>query len=111
MNATIQETKTFDRNGGEDRSEPVNITSYALLTMMVARVTGCEPGGFVHTFGDAHLYLDHLDQADRQLAREPLPLPRVHLHGERRPLLDFRYEDVELLDYRHHTAIPAPVSV
>ena len=90
---------------------PFNIASYALLTMMVARVTGYEPGEFVHTFGDVHLYLNHLDQADRQLAREPLPLPRVHLHGERRSILDFRYEDVELLDYRHHPAIPAPVAV
>lgn len=85
--------------------------SYALLTMMVARVTGHEPGELVHTFGDVHLYLNHLDQADRQLVREPLPLPRVRLHGERRSLLDFRYEDVELLDCRHHPAIPAPVSV
>ena len=76
-----------------------------------ARVAGCEPGEFVYTFGDVHLYLNHLDQADRQLAREPLPLPRVHLHGERRSLLDFRYEDVELLDYRHHPASSAPVSV
>ena len=90
---------------------PFNIASYALLTMMVARVTGYEPGEFVHAFGDVHLYLNHLDQADRQLAREPFPLPRVRLHGERPSLLDFRYEDVELLDYRHHPAIPAPVSV
>ena len=90
---------------------PFNIASYALLTMMVARVTGYEPGEFVHTFGDVHLYRNHLQQADRQLAREPLPLPRVRLHGERRSLLDFRYEDVELLDYRHHPGIPAPISV
>jgi thymidylate synthase len=111
MKISTGRIKTFDRSGGEDRSKPFNIASYALLTMMVARVTGCEPGEFVYTFGDVHLYLNHLDQADRQLAREPFPLPRVHLHGERRSLLDFRYEDVELLDYRHHPAIPAPVSV
>lgn len=101
----------FDRSGGVDHSKPFNVASYALLTMMVARVTGYEPGEFVHTFGDVHLYLDHLDQADRQLAREPFPLPQVRLHGEGRSLLDFRYEDIELLDYRHHPAISAPVSV
>ena len=111
MKTSIEKIRTFDRSGGEDRSKPFNIASYALLTMMVARVTGYEPGEFVHTFGDVHLYLNHLQQADRQLAREPLPLPRVRLHGERRSLLDFRYEDVELLDYRHHPGIPAPVSV
>ena len=71
--------------------------------MMVVRVTGCEPGirELVHIFGDLHLYLNHLDQADRQLAREPLPLPRVGLHRDRR----------SVLDYRHHPATPAPVSV
>ena len=107
-----KKTKTFDRNGGEDRSEPFNIASYPLLTMMVARVTGHEPGEFVHTFGDVHLYLNHLDQADRQLAREAAPPPAGSPpRGSGRSLLDFRYEDVELLDYRHHPAIPAPVSV
>ena len=90
---------------------PFNIASYALLTMMVARVTGHEPGELVHTFGDLHLYLNHLEQADRQLTRDPLPLPRVRLNGSRRSLLDYRYEDIELIDYRHHPAIPAPVSV
>ncbi len=90
---------------------PFNVASYSLLTMMVAKVTGYEPGELVHTFGDVHLYLDHLEQAERQLAREPLPLPRLRLHGEPRSLLEYRYEDVELLDYRPHPAIPAPVSV
>ena len=100
-----------DIGGEEDHGKPVNIASYTLLTMMVERVTGHEPGEFVHTFGDVHLYLNHLDQADRQLAREPLPLPQVRLHAERCSLLDFRYEDIELRDSRHHPAIPAPVSV
>ena len=100
----------FDRSGGVDRSKPFNIAPYALLTMMVARVTDCKPGEFVHTFGDVHLYRNHFQPADRQLAREPLPLPRVRLLGERRSLFDFRYADVELLDYRHHPGIPAPVS-
>ena len=84
---------------------------YSRLTMMVARVAGYRPGEFVHTCGDLHLYPIHLKQADRQLARDPLPLPRVCLHGDRRSLLDYLYEDVERLDYRPHPAIPAPASV
>ena len=94
-----------------DYGKPFDFASYVPPAMMVARVTGCEPGEFVRAFGDVHFCLNHLDQADRQPRHEPLPLPRVRLHGERRSLLDFRYEDVELLDYRHHPAIPAPVSV
>lgn len=90
---------------------PINIASYSLLTMMVARISGYEPGEFVHTFGDAHLYLNHLDQADLQLAREPYPLPRVRLRRTPASLFDFRYEDIELLDYRCHPAIRAAVSV
>lgn len=90
---------------------PFNVASYSLLTMMVAKVTGYEPGEFVHTFGDVHLYSNHLRQAEEQLARKPFPLPRVRLRRAPRSLLEYRYEDVELLDYRHHPAIPAPVSV
>ena len=110
MTKTPLNAKIFDRCGGEEHRKRFNVGSYARLTMMVARVTGCEPAEFVHTFGDAHLYLDHLKQADRRLARDPIALPRVRLHGERRSLFDFRCEDVELLDYRHHPAVPAPVS-
>ena len=98
----------FDRSGGVDRSKPFNIAPYALLTMMVARVTDCKPGEFMHTLGDVHLYRNHFKPADRQPAREPLP--RVRLLGERCSLLDVRYADAELLDYRHHPGIPAPVS-
>ncbi|MEX0374634.1 thymidylate synthase [Spiribacter pallidus] len=90
---------------------PFNIASYALLTHMVAQVTGLEPGEFVHTFGDAHLYLNHLEQADRQLAREPLPLPRLKLNPEVDSLFDFRFEDIELVGYEAHPHIPAPVAV
>ena len=78
--------------------------------MMVARVAGYRPGEFVHTFGDLHLYPSHLEQADRRLARDSLPLARVCLHGDRRWLLDYRHEDVERLVYRPHPALPAPVS-
>ncbi len=90
---------------------PFNIASYALLTMMVAQVTGLEPGEFVHTFGDAHLYLNHLEQARLQLTREPFPPPRMRLNPEVKDLFAFRYEDFELLDYQAHPHIKAPVAV
>ncbi len=90
---------------------PFNIASYALLTTMVAHVTGYEPGEFVHTLGDAHLYLNHLEQVDTQLEREPYPLPRLELRRAVDSILDFRYEDFELVGYRHHPAIRAPIAV
>lgn len=90
---------------------PFNIASYALLTMMVAQVTDLEPGDFVHTFGDAHIYSNHVDQVDEQLGREPYPLPTMHLNPERRALEDFVYEDFELRDYRAHPVIRAPIAV
>ncbi len=90
---------------------PFNIASYALLTLMVAQVTGYVPGEFIHTFGDAHLYLNHLDQADIQLQREPRPLPRMTLNPDIRNLFDFVYEDFELEDYDPHPHIKAAVSV
>lgn len=90
---------------------PFNIASYALLTLMVAQACDLEPGDFVHSFGDVHIYLNHLEQVDRQLGREPYPLPRVRLNPEVRDLFAFRYEDIEFLEYRHHPAIPAPVAI
>ena len=90
---------------------PFNIASYALLTMMVAQVTGLRPGAFVHTFGDAHLYLNHLEQADLQLSRAPRPLPRLELNPEVRSIFDFVYDDVRLHDYDPHPHIKAEVSV
>ena len=90
---------------------PFNIASYALLTMMVARVTGLEPGEFVHTLGDAHLYLNHLEQADTQLAREPFPLPRMELGPGVESIFDFTYDDFRLVGYEHHPAIRAPIAV
>jgi thymidylate synthase len=90
---------------------PFNIASYALLTMMVAQVCGLRPAEFVHTFGDLHLYSNHLDQARLQLSREPRPLPRMALNPEARDLFAFRFEDFELSGYDPHPAIKAPIAV
>jgi thymidylate synthase len=90
---------------------PFNIASYALLTMMTAQVTGCTPGDFVITLGDAHLYLNHVDQAREQLAREPRDLPRMKLNPAVRDLFEFRYEDFSLDLYDPHPAIRAPIAV
>lgn len=90
---------------------PFNIASYALLTMMVAQATGLKPGEFVHTFGDAHLYLNHLDQAREQLSREPRPLPVMRLDPSVRDLFAFRYGDFTLEGYDPHPAIKAPIAV
>lgn len=90
---------------------PFNIASYALLTMMVAQVAGLEPGDFVHTFGDAHLYLNHLDQVELQLSREPKALPRMSINPAVKDIFAFRFEDFELTDYDPHPHIKAPVAV
>ena len=90
---------------------PFNIASYALLTLMVAQVCGLKPGDFVHTFGDTHLYLNHLDQAREQLARAPRSLPTMKLNPAVRDLFQFKYEDFTLENYDPHPAIKAPVAV
>ena len=90
---------------------PFNIASYALLTMMVAQVTGLQPGDFVHTLGDAHLYVNHLQQADEQLTREPRPLPTMWLNPDVTDLFAFTFEDFELRDYNPHPHIAAPIAV
>lgn len=90
---------------------PFNIASYALLTLMVAQVTGLEPGDFIHTFGDAHLYLNHLEQADEQLGRETRALPRMEINPEVGSLFDFVYDDFTLTAYDPHPHIRAAVSV
>ncbi len=90
---------------------PFNIASYAALTLMVAQVTGLKPGDFVHTFGDAHLYLNHLEQADLQLSRTPRPLPRLEINSDVRSIFDFTFDDFKLVEYDPHPHIKAPVAV
>jgi len=90
---------------------PFNIASYTLLTMMVAQATGYQPGEFIHTLGDAHLYLNHLEQAEQQLARQPYPLPQMKLNPDVQSIFEFRYEDFELAGYQSHPRIAAPIAV
>jgi thymidylate synthase len=90
---------------------PFNIASYALLTILMAASTGLQPGDFVHTLGDAHLYTNHFEQAREQLSRAPRPLPKLVLKTQRDNILDYRFEDIELVGYDPHPHIPAPVAV
>ena len=90
---------------------PFNIASYALLTMMMAQVLGLKPGDFVHTFGDAHLYANHMDQVELQLQRSPLVLPTMTINPSVDDLFAFKYDDFELQDYQHHPHIAAPIAV
>ena len=90
---------------------PFNIASYALLTMMVAQVTGLKPGDFVHTFGDAHIYNNHFDQVNLQLSRTPFPLPQLKINPDVKSIFDFKYDDFELVNYQSHPHIKGEVSV
>jgi len=101
----------YQRSADAFLGVPFNIASYALLTMMIAHVVGLKPGDFVHTLGDAHIYMNHLEQVKTQLSREVFPLPVMLINQRRKDLFEFVYEDFELQNYRHHPAIRAPISV
>jgi thymidylate synthase len=90
---------------------PFNIASYALLTLMVAQVTGLQPGDFVHTFGDVHIYSNHIEQVKLQLTREPFPLPQIKINPDVKSIFDFKFDDFELLNYQAHPHIKGEVAV
>jgi thymidylate synthase len=90
---------------------PFNISSYALLTMMMAQVTGLKPGEFVHTLGDAHIYLNHIEQCKLQLTREPFPLPEMRINPDVKDIFGFQFSDFELVNYQAHPHIKGAISV
>jgi thymidylate synthase len=101
----------YQRSGDTFLGIPFNIASYALLTHMIAHVTGLQPGEFVHTIGDAHLYLNHIDQVKLQLTRNPLPLPTLELNPEVRSIFDFTFQDIKILNYQAHPNIKGAIAV
>ena len=101
----------YQRSADTFLGVPFNIASYALLTMMVAQVCGLQPGEFVHTLGDAHIYLNHIEQVELQLSREPRPLPRMDVNPEVKDIFGFKYEDFVLTDYDPHPHIKGAISV
>lgn len=101
----------YQRSGDMFLGVPFNIASYSLLLSLVARQTGFEVGEFVHTLGDAHIYKNHFDQVEKQLARDPFDSPKLWLNSAKKNISDFEMEDIKVLDYKHHGVIKAPVAV
>jgi thymidylate synthase len=101
----------YQRSADTFLGVPFNIASYALLTHMIAHVTGLQPGEFIHTLGDAHLYLNHIEQIKLQLTREPLPLPTLELNPEVRSIFDFTFQDIKILNYQAHPNIKGEIAV
>jgi thymidylate synthase len=101
----------YQRSADSFLGVPFNIASYALLTMMMAQVTGLKPGEFIHTFGDLHIYNNHIDQVKLQLTREPYPLPQMKINPDVKSIFDFKYDDFELVNYQSHPHIKGKVSV
>lgn len=110
-NGKYLDLQLYQRSADMFLGVPFNIASYSLLLMMVAKLTNLTPRDFIHTIGDAHVYLNHLDQVNEQLSRDPLELPQLRIHGEQSSIDEFTYEDFELVGYKHHPGIKAPISV
>ncbi|MEI6137862.1 MAG: thymidylate synthase [Mariniphaga sp.] len=104
-------SQLYQRSADVFLGVPFNIASYSLLTMMVAHVTGLKPGDFVHTFGDAHIYCNHLEQVNLQLSRSPYPLPQMQINPDVKSIFDFKYDDFELVNYQSHPHIKGSVAV
>lgn len=101
----------YQRSADSFLGVPFNIASYALLTMMIAKVLGLQPGDFVHTLGDTHIYLNHFEQVKEQLGRTPRSLPKMIIEGDQKSIFDFKYEDFKLVDYNPYPSIKAPIAV
>ena len=101
----------YQRSADTSLGVPFNIASYALLTMMIAKVLGLQPGDFVHTLGDTHIYLNHFEQVKEQLGRTPRSLPKMIIEGDQKSIFDFKYEDFKLVDYNPYPSIKAPIAV